>query len=546
MKSFAKTFSLPLALLAATLTFAQTLHHFDHIIIVFQENRTPDNLFGSSAGSSPICGSGDPFEHGVDIEDCGKDKSGTMHWLAPRDLDDRMFDPFHNHDDWVKQCDLQNGACKMDDACHNDTNNPTGCYSYVPESEVDPYFQIAKNYGFANYFFQTNQGPSFPAHQFIFSGTSAPVPYNDVSGEWTWFAAENPAGINMPGQNTGCTAPATEYVQLIDNQNSEGTCPAIENNDPHCARPCYEHVSGPPYNNGTLADLLMANNIGWKYYTPMVDQQSGIFTYGLWVAPIAINHLCGEQDNSGKCDALLPGGTYAANMRYETKAESYPLKNDIVNCNLAAVNWGIPDARWSDHGKENNGTGPSYVADIVNALGASANCDGGKGYWKNTALFITWDDWGGWWDHVPSFKTNGQTNGWGQYYTYGFRVPLLVVSAYTPPGYVSGALPPYGNGEDPTHTHDFGSILAFIENNFLGYNAIGTIGPSQYQFADAFAPDFVRGNVPLSDFFTLTQPQAFAPITVPTGYGPSYFDNYFISNPSESPIGPDGNDSEDQ
>jgi hypothetical protein len=118
-------------------------------------------------------------------------------------------------------------------------------------------------------------------------------------------------------------------------------------------------------------------------------------------------------------------------------------------------------------------------------------------------------------------------------------VPLLVVSAYTPAGYVSGALPPYGKGEDPVHTHDFGSMLAFIENNFgLG---IGNIDPP-YPFADAFAPDSVKGNIPLSDFFPNQQPRNFAPITIPAGYGPSYFQNYFVNHPSETPDGPDADD----
>ena len=179
-------------------------------------------------------------------------------------------------------------------------------------------------------------------------------------------------------------------------------------------------------------------------------------------------------------------------------------------------------------------------------MGASTNCDHGAGYWNNTAVFITWDDWGGWFDHVPPFTNLNQTNcnQWGCNYVYGFRVPLLVVSAYTPAGYVSGALPPYGNGRDAIHTHDFGSILAFIENNF-GL-PIGSIGPTQYPFADAFAPDSFKGNIPLSDFFPPNpQPQTFVPITIPAGYGASYFQNYFVNNPSETPDGPDADDADD-
>ena len=80
------------------------------------------------------------------------------------------------------------------------------------------------------------------------------------------------------------------------------------------------------------------------------------------------------------------------------------------------------------------------MASIVNAIGNSP-------YWSNTAIFITWDDWGGWYDHVPPHSIINS-------YEYGFRVPLIVVSPYAKPGYVSHV------------THDFGSILKFIEQNF--------------------------------------------------------------------------------
>ncbi len=71
----------------------------------------------------------------------------------------------------------------------NDVQN-TGYHS--SNKILDPYFNIAANYGFANWMFQTNQGPSFPAHQFLFSGTSAPDEKSDSQGFYQWFAAENP------------------------------------------------------------------------------------------------------------------------------------------------------------------------------------------------------------------------------------------------------------------------------------------------------------------------------------------------------------------
>jgi hypothetical protein len=66
---------------------------------------------------------------------------------------------------------------------------------------------------------------------------------------------------------------------------------------------------------------------------------------------------------------------------------------------LAAVSWVIPDGKYSDH-PINSGQGPAWVAAIVNAIGNSTTCDNNIGYWQDTAIFITWDDRGGWFDHV--------------------------------------------------------------------------------------------------------------------------------------------------
>lgn len=119
---------------------------------------------------------------------------------------------------------------------------------------------------------------------------------------------------------------------------------------------------------------------------------------------------------------------------------------DIATGHLSQVSWVIPSGQASDHPEINTGLGPSWVASVVNAIGSSP-------YWQHTAIFITWDDWGGWYDHVPPPIYDS--------YEYGFRVPLIVVSPYARAAYVSHAV------------HDFGSILKFIEKNFnltsLGY-----------------------------------------------------------------------------
>jgi hypothetical protein len=152
---------------------------------------------------------------------------------------------------------------------------------------------------------------------------------------------------------------------------------------------------------------------------------------------------------------------------------------DSKDCKgLAAVSWVIPDGKWSDHALVTENKGPAWVAAIVNAIGNSS-C------WGNTAILITWDDWGGWYDHVPpptNIPTGNQSD-----YQYGFRVPLLVVSRYTPAGYVNN------------NVHDFGSILNFIEHVFK----LDTLG-----FADQRSP------TDLYDFFT-GPPRSFNPISAP-------------------------------
>jgi phospholipase C len=149
---------------------------------------------------------------------------------------------------------------------------------------------------------------------------------------------------------------------------------------------------------------------------------------------------------------------------------------DIASCNLQNVSWVIPTCANSDHARCNDGGGPSWVASIVNAIGTS-QCANAGSYWNNTAIFITWDDWGGWYDHVaPTILPQPQGD-----YQYGFRVPLLVVSAYTPPNEINNV------------HHDFGSILKFIEHNF-------GIQEGALHFADE------RSQTDLVGFFDLQKP----------------------------------------
>jgi phospholipase C len=291
--------------------------------------------------------------------------------------------------------------------------------------------------------FQTNQGPSFPAHQFILSGTSAPSQTSPL------FAAENGSTSVV-----GCAAPPTSFVWMIDAAGVEAST----------QYPCFEHP--------TLTDLLESKGVSWRYYT---SAGAG----SIWTAPNAIQHMCGPNAPPPN-GTMCTGADWTNNVVQPTAQNPVPVLTDIANSQLPAVSWVIPDGSASDHALINDGSGPSWVAAIVNAIGNSP-------YWSNTAIFITWDDWGGWYDHVAPKVVNDGVS-WGSGYVYGFRVPMIVVSPYAKAAYISHV------------PHDFGSILKYIEGNF-GLPSLG--------YADAPADD-------LSDCFSYSQtPIPFQTIAAP-------------------------------
>ncbi len=422
-----------------------------HVVIIFQENRTTDNLFHDQVLIS----------RGADIASSGLNSTGQTIPLTPIDLGTtgpkpQDYDLNHANVAFVQMYDggKMDGAnliaCSPAADCPPNAH-PNPQYHYVIPSDVAPYFAMAEQYTFGDRMFQTNEGPSFPAHQFIFGGTSAPTATSPL------FASENP--VNSNTEPVGCIAPVDNTVTMIDASGSESAqMPEY---------PCFEHA--------TLSDLLDTKGLTWRYYAPSAGS--------IWTAPDAIEHICEQQSVNGVLTCL--GTIWTNNVSIpQTK-----VLTDIANGQLAQVSWVIPTGSDSDHAKSNDGSGPSWVASIVNAIGNSA-------YWSNTAIIITWDDWGGWYDHVAPRVVNDGVS-WGSGYTYGFRVPLIVMSPYAKAAYIS-------------HTrHDFGSILKYIETTF-GLPSLG--------YADASADD------DLADCFDLTQkPLTYR--TIPSPLNAAYFLN---------------------
>jgi len=411
-----------------------------HVVVIFQENRTPDNLF-----------------HGLpnaDIANAGQNSQGQSVPLTPVSLA-VAYDLDHSHGGFKRQYD----GGKMDGLDQNPVicnGGGTSCapsnaaFKYVNPSEVTSYFQMAEQYTFCDRMFQTNQGPSFPAHQIIISGTSAPTTSSDVC------AGSNPKGVPNAFFNTGCTAPKQERVAMINPDSHEDTS----------QYPCFDHP--------TLTDLLDKSNISWRYYAP----SAGI----IWNGPNAIKHMCVPD----------PTGTLCTGSDWNNKVilNQTQVLTDVANGQLPTVSWVIPTAQASDHPQKNDGSGPSWVASVVNSIGNSS-------YWANTVIFLTWDDWGGWYDHVAPPIVNANS--------YGFRVPLIVISPFAKPAYVSHL------------NHDFGSILKFIEETF----SLPTLG-----YADSNADD-------LADCFNFQQtPLPFQTVTA------KYNATYFLTH-KVPPEGPD-------
>jgi phospholipase C len=226
----------------------------------------------------------------------------------------------------------------------------------------------------------------------------------------------------------------------------------------------------------TLRDRLDPKHVSWRYYVPPIFPKP--IRGGLWNAFDAIRAV-----------------------RYDKQQWTHNISSpetnvfaDITNGTLPAVSWLIPDIKNSDH-PGSAGTGPSWVAQVVNAIGESPE-------WNSTAIVVVWDDWGGLYDHVAPPQLD--------YQGLGFRVPCLFISPYAriAPGEKAGYI---------SHTqYEFGSILKFVEDNWR-LKRLGTTDVRANSIADSF--DFTQA------------PRKFVPIAAQ--YSRAYFEH---ERPSYLPV----------
>ncbi|MGC2247813.1 MAG: alkaline phosphatase family protein, partial [Terriglobales bacterium] len=345
-----------------------TAGKIQHVVILFQENRTPDNLFQDAM----------LIDRGADIQNFGYTTNGAQVMLSPTSLA-TTYTLANDHSAFLGSCAWTGAGCTMNGAdqvaCSGDGCPADAAYQYVQDESVQPYYSMAETYAFGDRMFQTNQGPSFPAHQYILSGTSAvcvpgavcPILPDLEYTTSTYFAADDPSSDSRDDGSlwAGCLAPPNSLVDLID------TSQAFPNSN-------YWQILGPEcFEHPTLPDVLDAYGFSWKYYAA---QEGSTGT-----SPNVIAHMCQPTGNPDSSNCGGPDWT-GSDPKIVIEGNGAQVVTDIQNGQLAAVTWVIPAAENSDQpGNQDNG--PSWVASVVNAIGDSP-------FWSNTAIIVTWDSWG--------------------------------------------------------------------------------------------------------------------------------------------------------
>src|SRR5579863_8850555 len=253
------------------------------------------------------------------------------------------------------------------------------------------------------------------------------------------IAGQASSAVNYPTSWWGCEGGSSNYIATLTSERQYGS------DIPMC------------FDNNTLGAEMDTAGLSWAYYASSVSGDGGIWSAYQNIEPI-------YDGPDWKTDVISPQTDFFS---------------DVSNGKLRALTWVTPTCENSDHAGCGSNTGPQWVASLVNAVGQSK-------YWDNTAIFIMWDDYGGWYDSQAPAKVD--------YDGLGMRIPLLIVSAYAKKGHVS-------------HTHyEHGSILKFVEETFN---------------LPALAASDTRATAPDDAFDFNKPPRAFH--IVPTVHGIDYF-----------------------
>ena len=265
---------------------------------------------------------------------------------------------------------------------------------YLPE-DLPNYWHWASEYVLGDNFFASAHGPSFPNHLYTIAAQSGGAHENPGQNQVLLRERHRRTGLF---KSWGCDALDTAYVNIVDSEGVEKRVP-----------PCFDFL--------TEGDLLTDAGIPWAYYAA-TQYQNGY----VWSAYDAVRHI--REDEKYWAEHIFPVDRFARHAREGL---------------LPPVTWVTPRFEVSEHPEYSMCHGENWTTRIVNAVMESPD-------WENTAIFITWDDYGGFYDHVPPPQVDD--------FGFGIRVPLLMISPYAKRGFVSHEL-----GE-------FSSVLRFMEDNW--------------------------------------------------------------------------------
>jgi phospholipase C len=288
--------------------------------------------------------------------------------------------------DWnPARTSIDNG--KMDGFCQITPNY--GSYIQYYQSDIPNYWTYAQQFVLADNFFSSLTGASFGNHLYLTAATS-----NEF--------VTDPKFPNGPDDTDwGCDAPADATAARIPNPHKSQTFV--------WTFPCMEAT--------TLSDLLDGAGLSWHYYAPAEGQPGYI-----WSIFDSVPHI--RYGKEWTTNISLPQDFLVDLTQKDT---------------LANFTWIAPEWGFSEHPKANICDGENWSVAQVNAIMQSK-------FWESTVIFIAWDDWGGYYDHVPPPSVD--------YFGLGIRVPMIIIS-------------PWVRAKTVIHTqYEFASVLKFAEETF--------------------------------------------------------------------------------
>jgi phospholipase C len=383
---------------------ADGIHKIEHVIVIMQENRSFDSYFGTYPGADGIPRRGGHFA--VCVPDPARG-----HCERPyHDASNRSVGGPHDHKDALRDVaagrmsgfiararrGLKGGCSAHRSAPQCIRRLPPDVMGYKDAREIPNYWAYARNFVLQDHMFQPDASWSLPDHLFMVS---------------EWSARCSRRGVAMSCRN------------------------AIENPlaPPHS--PQNPTARTPEYAWTDLTYLLHKHGVSWRYYVRTGSQPDCSED----------EEICGLVPQ----DAQTPGiwnplpwfTTVRQNKQLGNIVSTKVFFRDAKRGTLPAVAWVTPAQAVSDHPPALITAGQAYVTSLVNAVMRSPE-------WSSTAIFLAWDDWGGFYDHVvpPKVDRNG----------YGLRVPALVISPYARHGFVDHQV------------LSFDAYDKFIEDDFLG------------------------------------------------------------------------------